>query len=210
MNNTAELYRYDPAQWQEIHALLQHVQTGLDEQDRNAETDAGDVLRNRSRLYARQNDKTLAILDEREDLVLFTLGNDTFGIDCSEIEEVIPLQNLVALPYTGKGILGISSLRGILFAVVDLKRILNIPASELTTMHRVLMLRHETYKVGFLVDSVQGMRSFNRNDMQELPSEVHERSRAYLHGLVKGNIMLLNAGMVLQDPLVSGEDRSGK
>lgn len=210
MNNAAELYRYDPAQWQDIHALLQHVQSGLDAQGLDADSNAVDVLRNRSRLYARQNDKTMAILDEREDLVLFTLGNDTFGIDCSEIEEVIPLQNLVALPYTGKGILGISSLRGVLFAVVDLKRILNIPASELTTMHRVLMLRHETYKVGFLVDSVQGMRSFNRNDMQELPSEVHERSRAYLHGLVKGNIMLLNAGMVLQDPLVSGEDRSGK
>ena len=210
MHNTAELYNYDPAQWQEIHSLLQQVQTGLDEQDRNSEAEAGDVLRNRSRLYARQDDKALAIADEREDLVLFTLGSDTFGIDCGEIEEVIPLQNLVALPYTGKAILGISSLRGILFAVVDLKRILNIPASELTTMHRVLMLRHESYKVGFLVDSVLGMRSFNRNDMQELPSEVHERSRAYLHGLVKGNVMLLNAGMVLQDPLLSGDDRSGK
>jgi purine-binding chemotaxis protein CheW len=183
---------------------------GSDVQDRDTGSEAGDILHNRSRLYARQDDKALAIADEREDLVLFTLGSDTFGIDCSDIEEVIPLQNLVALPHTGKGILGISSLRGILFAVVDLKRILNIPASELTTMHRVLMLRHESYKVGFLVDSVQGMRSFNRNDMQELPSEVHERSRAYLHGLVKGNVMLLNAGMVLQDPLVSGEDRSGK
>lgn len=210
MHNTAELYNYDPAQWQEIHSLLQQVQTGLDEQYRSSEAEAGDVLRKRSRLYARHDDKALAIADEREDLVMFTLGSDTFGIDCGEIEEVIPLQNLVALPYTGKGILGISSLRGILFAVVDLKRILNIPASELTTMHRVLMLRHESYKVGFLVDSVLGMRSFNRNDMQELPSEVHERSRAYLHGLVKGNVMLLNAGMVLKDPLLSGDDRSGK
>lgn len=195
--------------WQEIHQLLRRVTAGLEQQSAAA-PDSDAILRARARGYARETAAMQQGILEREDLVLFSLGSDTYGIECNEIEEVIPLQNLVALPHTNKGIMGISSLRGILFAVIDLKRILNIPASDLTTMHRVLMIRHDTFKVGFLVDSVQGMRSFCRSELQELPSEVHDRSRAYLHGLAKGNVLLLNAAKVLEDPLVSGGEQSGR
>ncbi|MDX9758758.1 MAG: chemotaxis protein CheW [Bacteroidota bacterium] len=196
-------------EWGEILQLLDQVKSGLAGQARGGDEEPDEILRLRARQYARQDQRASTHVVAREDLVVFTLGTDTYGIDCSDIEEVIPLQNLVALPYTNKGILGISSLRGILFAVVDLKRILNIPASELTTMHRVLIVRHARYKIGFLVDSVQGMRSYDRDDMQELPSEVHGHSRAYLQGLIEGSVMLLNTGMVLRDPMVAGEDRGG-
>ncbi|MBR9978012.1 MAG: purine-binding chemotaxis protein CheW [Bacteroidetes bacterium] len=197
----------DTAQWSEIHELLQCVRDRLEGVGKD-DPSPDAVLRARARLYARASEhSTNAEPAVTEDIVLFTLGGDTYGVACNDIEEVIPLHNLVALPQTGKGILGISSLRGVLFAVIDLKRILNLPASELTTMHRVLMLRRERLSVGFLVDSVQGMRSYNRADLRELPSEIHERSRAYMRGLVEGRILLLNAGMVLGDPLVTGERR---
>jgi chemotaxis signal transduction protein len=209
MYDIAEMNSHQPAPWQEIRQLLQRVQSGIEEQQRESERGNDTILRDRARQYGQANGTQLVHASEREDLVLFTLGNDTYGMDCGEIEEVIPLQNLVALPHTGKGILGISSLRGLLFAVIDLKRILNIPASELTTMHRVLIVRHPQYKVGFLVDSVQGMRSYGQHDIQELPPEVHERSRSYLQGLVNGSIMLISGAMVLQDPMVVGEDRAG-
>lgn len=195
--------------WEDIRVLLRRVSAGLERQEGGQE-DSDAILRSRARDYAREATDEHHELLQQDDHVLFTLGSDSYGIDCIEIEEVIPLQNLVALPFTNKGILGISSLRGLLFAVVDLKRILNIPASELTTMHRVLIIRHDSYKVGFLVDSVQGMRSFSRDELQELPAEVHDRSRAYLHGLAKDNVLLLNAAKVLEDTLVTGVERSGK
>ena len=194
--------------WNDIQELLRRVTADLAHADGNGRN-AAEILRERARSYAREQVAVRNELLERDDHVLFTLRSDTYGIDCGQVEEVIPLQNLVALPYTSRGILGISSLRGVLFAVVDLKRILNIPASELTTMHRVLMIRHEEYKVGFLVDAVEGMRSFVREEVQELPSEVHDRSRAYLYGLAKGNVMLLDAMKVLEDPMVAGEMRKG-
>lgn len=197
---------YDPEQWKEIHELLASVRNDLETQVIDTERSDALLLRRRSRAFARKIVNEEVEAEEQDDLVLFNLGSDKYGVSCSEIEEVIPLKNLVALPYTNKAILGISSLRGILFAVIDLKRVLNIPASDLTTMHRVLVIRHESFKVGFLVDSVQGMRSYSKNDLQELPPEIHEHSRAYLHGLVNGSVMVLNARVVIQDPLVSGDD----
>lgn len=194
-------------QWDQIRLLLGNVSRTIGNQERESGISDRAVLRARSAVYACVNGRAHVEALEREDLVLFRLGNDVYGIPCDEIEEVIPLQNLVALPYASKAILGISSLRGILFAVVDLKRVLNIPASELTTMHRVLMIRHDSFKVGFLVDSVQGMRGIDRHDLQKIPPEVHERSRAYLHGLASGNVLILNARAVLLDPVVVGEGR---
>ncbi|MFA6234216.1 MAG: chemotaxis protein CheW [Bacteroidota bacterium] len=208
MYESAYKEMYDPEQWRQIHELLATVRTGLENQKIDAEVADAALLRNRSLAFARVNGREQLEEVEQEDLVLFTLGNDMYGVACDEIEEVIPLQNLVAMPYTNKAILGISSLRGLLFAVVDLKRVLNIPASDLTTMHRVLIVRHESFKVGFLVDCVQGMRSYSKLELQDLPPEIHERSRTYLHGLAHGNIMILNARVVVQDPLVTGDERS--
>ncbi|MBE0644825.1 MAG: purine-binding chemotaxis protein CheW [Bacteroidetes bacterium] len=208
MYEAAYSEQYDPAQWEQIRQMLDTVRISLEQQNRVTESANADVLRKRAKVFAALTPSTIVEVDESEDLVLFMLGNDTYGVSCNEIEEVIPLQNLVALPNTNKSILGISSLRGILFSVVDLKRVLNIPASELTTMHRVLMVRHESFKVGFLVDSVQGMRSFSKNEMQDLPSEIHERSRTYLHGLALGNVLILNARVILQDQLAPAEDRA--
>ncbi len=208
MYDSAYTEKYDPEQWLHIHQLLGSVRSSLEQQSLDVERENTGVLHKRSRVFAQQNAPAHVDATESGDVVLFMLGNDLYGVGCDEIEEVIPLQNLVALPNTNKAILGISSLRGILFSVVDLKRVLNIPASDLTTMHRVLMVRHESFKLGFLVDSVQGMRSFDRRDLQDLPSEIHERSRTYLHGLAKGNVLILNARVVLQDQLVAGEDRA--
>ncbi len=207
MRDTTYTQQYDPEQWKHIHELLGSVRASLEQQKLDTDQENADVLHRRSKAFAVQNAPVHTDAGESQDVVLFMLGNDLYGVACEEIEEVIPLQNLVALPNTNKAILGISSLRGILFSVVDLKRVLNIPASDLTTMHRVLMVRHESYKVGFLVDSVQGMRSFDRRELQDLPSEIHERSRTYLHGLAKGNVLILNARVVLQDQLVAGDDR---
>ncbi len=208
MYETVEDIVYDPEQWKQIRELLASVRSDLEIQKVDQADAEAALLRSRARSYARLNGRAHADTVEEEDIVLFNLGGDTYAVSCNEIEEVIPLKNLVALPYTNKVILGISSLRGILFAVIDLKRVLNIPASDLTTMHRVLMVRHESFKVGFLVDSVQGMRSYSKNDLQDLPPEIHERSRVYLHGLVNGSVMVLNAKAVIQDPLVGGEDNA--
>jgi purine-binding chemotaxis protein CheW len=207
MSEATDMAANERQQWDQIRQLLGNVSRTIGNHERESGISDRAVLRARSAVYARVNGRAQVEALEREDLVLFRLGNDVYGIPCDEIEEVIPLQNLVALPNASKAILGISSLRGILFAVVDLKRVLNIPASELTTMHRVLMIRHDSFKVGFLVDSVQGMRGIDRHDLQEIPPEVHERSRAYLHGLASGNVLILNARAVLLDPMVVGEGR---
>lgn len=193
--------------WAHIHALFANVRTNLEKlQQPDGLTDAA-VLRRRAELYANGVAANGIGTETREDVLQFSLGSDTYAMPCSQIEEVIPMQNLVALPHTGKSILGISSNRGLLFVVVDLKRILNIPASDLTTMHRLIVVRHAQFQVGLLVDIVQGMRSMNMQKLRDLPGEMNPATRRFLRGITSDRVLLLDMDAIVAEVAAVGEVR---
>lgn len=184
--------------WSEIHAMLQRVRAGFEQSPDSLSSADEEILRRRAREYARSGETGCNVEQDLQDVLLFSLGNRNYAVPCSMIEEVLPMQNLVALPQTNRAILGISSHRGVLFAVVDIKRVLHIPASDLTTMHRVVMLRHEKVHIGILVDGVQGMDSFDLSRLRDLPRELSEQTRRFLRGVSENEVLLVDAVALLR------------
>ncbi|PLX31081.1 MAG: hypothetical protein C0600_06585 [Ignavibacteria bacterium] len=194
-----QIKKADSKSWAEIRSLFNDVRNALGDDDTLTSELEAELLRRRAVEFARETERRDAEETSREDYLLFSLGKDTYAIPCEHIEEVIPLQNLVALPRTNRYIMGISSNRGVLIAIIDLKRILNIPASELTTMHRVIVARHETYHVGFLVDVVHGMRSIDMKLIKNLPQELNERTQRFLRGVAEDDMHILNPIEVVKE-----------
>ena len=186
--------------WAEIHAMFADVRARLERLGSDRDESAESLLRRRAQEYRGATAGAAAGTPgtQRLDALRFALGADTYAIFCDEIEEVVPMQNLIALPHTSRSILGISNHRGILFVVIDLKRILNIPASDLTTMHRVIIVRHDDYKIGLLVDAVQGMRSIDLDGVQQLPDELHLETRRHIRGITEDDTFLLRTGTLVQ------------
>ncbi|MCB2204172.1 chemotaxis protein CheW [bacterium] len=185
--------------WDEIRTLLAGIRTNLERPQGPAQENVQSVFRTRAGQYAVRTEELEEETDAREDVLQFSLGSDAYAVPCACIEEIIPMQNLVALPHTARPILGISSNRGLLFAVVDLKRILNIPASDLTTMHRLIILRHEELQVGLLVDVVHGMRSFDMDRLRDLPQELHQTTHRFLRGVSSDHVLLLRCDKVMEE-----------
>ncbi len=194
--------------WEHIHQMFATVRATLENLQQPEDATGKDILRRRAELYASGVPLNGESAGERVDVLQFSLGSDTYGMPCSQIEEVIPMQNLVALPHMGKQILGISSNRGLLFVVVDLKRILNIPASELTTMHRLVVVRHARFQVGLLVDIVQGMRGLRMEQLRELPGEMNPATRRFIRGVSADRVLLLDMDTIVAEIAELGE--SGK
>ncbi|MDT8324817.1 MAG: chemotaxis protein CheW [Bacteroidota bacterium] len=193
------------ASWEHIHQLFATVRGNLARLQQPDDIGGATVLRRRAELYANGLSANGEAEEAREDVLQFSLGSDTYAIPCSHIEEVIPMQNLVALPHTEKSILGISSNRGLLFVVVDLKRMLSIPASELTTMHRLVIVRHEQFQVGLLVDVVHGMRGMRVDRLRELPDEMNARTRHFLRGITGERVLLLDMVSIVGEVAALGE-----
>ena len=164
------------------------------------------ILQKRAEAYARPiaTDETDAAVET--DVLLFKLGSDSYAIPCGDIEEIVPLQNLVSIPHTPYGIIGISSNRGVLFAVLDPKQHLQIPGTNITTMHRVVILRHKEHSVGILVDTVIGMAGIDMRELLQVPTYLNAAKKRYLTGLTPDRIFLLNATGLVEHPALNGSD----
>ena len=185
--------------WMEIRSMLEKLKSTLDVSSGDSDPSDSDILRRRAKQYARRNGNGHDRERNIKDVLLFSLGDRRYALPCSHIEEVIPMQSLVALPNSNRAILGISNNRGVLFAVVDLKRLLSIPASELTTMHRVVMLRHEHYSIGVLVDAVHGMDSVDVVTLKEMPHELGEQTRRFLQGVSPDGVLMVSAEEIIRE-----------
>lgn len=185
--------------WMEIRSMLEQLKTTLVASSSENDSSDADILRRRAKQYARRNGNGHDRERNIKDVLLFSLGDRRYALPCNHIEEVIPMQSLVALPHSKRAILGISNNRGVLFAVVDLKRLLSIPASELTTMHRVVMLRHDHYRIGVLVDAVHGMDSIDAAALRDMPHELGEQTRRFLHGLSADGILMVSVEEIIRE-----------
>lgn len=190
--------------WAEIREMLRSVKVTLETSTVTATSADAEILHRRAKEYGMRNGNGSEGARDVRDVLLFSLGDRTYALSCNDIEEVIPVQSLVALPNIDRSILGISNNRGVLFVVVDLKRLLNIPASELTTMHRVVILRHDTYRVGALVDAVHGMDSVDIAAMKELPRELGENTRRFLLGISADGKLMVSAEEIIREMTAVG------
>ena len=164
------------------------------------------ILRERAEAYARPIETDESDISAETDVLLFKLGIDSYAIPCGDIEEIVPLQNLISIPHTPRGIIGISSNRGVLFAVLDPKQHLQIPGTNITTMHRVVILRHKEHSVGILVDTVIGMAGIDMRVLLKLPTYLDAAKKRYLVGLTPDRIFLLNVKGLIEHPALNGSD----
>ena len=85
-------------------------------------------------------------------LVCFSLGDESFGVDIGDVREIVRVRGITPVPKTEDHVLGVVNLRGKLVTVVDLAAWLGFPSVEPTRSSRILVADLEGSLVGFLVD----------------------------------------------------------
>ncbi len=62
-------------------------------------------------------------------LVAFQLGEETYGVDISQVEEIIRLQPITKVPGAPDFVEGVINLRGRVIPVIDLRKRFHLPPS---------------------------------------------------------------------------------
>ncbi|MFA6384273.1 MAG: chemotaxis protein CheW, partial [Candidatus Omnitrophota bacterium] len=96
-------------------------------------------------------------------LVVFTLGKEEFGVDISQVREIVRLVQITYLPKAPDFIEGVVNLRGQVLAVIDLAKRIGIKANARGENTRIIVVEVGDNTVGMLVDSV--------SEVLRLPSE---------------------------------------
>jgi purine-binding chemotaxis protein CheW len=87
-------------------------------------------------------------------LVVFDLASEYYGVDISDVREIIRMQSITRVPGTPEYLEGVLNLRGKIAPVVDLRKRLNLKVTGQTRESRIVVIDIDSRDVGVIVDGV--------------------------------------------------------
>lgn len=139
------------------------------------------------------NDTSLAIT--------FLLGDSVFGIDASDVQEVVKVDQITPVHHAPSYVVGIRNLRGRIVTVIDLGARLELGAIEITPNSRILIVICDDESIGLLVDCVNDTISTDAKDIAPPPPSLQGARSRYLLGVYRGGgrlVSLIDLAMILK------------
>ena len=167
----------------------------------------GSVQNNQGDAVSNLN-QSLQSADE-EQLVVFRLGTEEFGVPVESVQEIVRVpEALTHVPHAPQAVEGVINLRGTVLPVVDLRRRLGLSAVERNDGQRIMVFLIQGVRTGFIVDAVAEVLKVPRAAIEPSPRLSNEQSSllARMANLEKQQRMLqlLEPDFLLQTSEVSG------
>ena len=124
-----------------------------------------------------------------EQLVIFRLGKELYGLPIAQVREIITEQNATKLPRTPVFMVGIINIRGKIVPVVELGARLGLKFT-LAEGRRIVIVEVHGQEIGLIVDEVTEVLHLAASAI-ELPPETNDDKRAHLRGIGKDKDRLL-------------------
>jgi purine-binding chemotaxis protein CheW len=133
---------------------------------------------------------------DQVELLTFRLGTEEFAFKVSEVGEILRLQKMTKVPTMQNYVIGITSLRGKIIPVLDLKTRLNLKeegkAPEYGTGEnpggsresKILIIDGPQGPIGATIDRVMGVVSLAKDRVLDPPAHLNEAEIHYIEGIV--------------------------
>lgn len=135
--------------------------------------------------------------------VVFKLGNEEFGIEIMNVQEIVPYEKSIHVPNTPEFIEGIINHRGTVIPIVNLKKRLNLKVEENTEDTRIIIIKLDNKEVGFVVDEASQTLRLSGEDIDQAPDIVTGIDKRYIIGVGKIDdsrlLILLDLQKILTD-----------
>ena len=131
-------------------------------------------------------------------IVCFKIGNEEYGIDILQVQEILKIPKITKLPKSRAHILGVIDLRGKVIPIIDLGKKFGIIA-DLSRSLRAIVVDIEGKQVGLAIDSVSHVVKVDSNDIEPPPPVVKGISGKYIVGIAKlksGFVVILDINQI--------------
>jgi purine-binding chemotaxis protein CheW len=128
------------------------------------------------------------------ELLTFSLSKEEFAFKVPEVEEIIRLQPITRVPAMQEYVLGITSLRGKIIPVIDLKKRIifrggrrgdeQSPLEKRKGKEKILILLGPRGPIGVTIDRVMGVVRLPGSKVLEPPAHLLEEERKFVDGVV--------------------------
>ncbi len=143
---------------------------------------------------------------ERIQVVSFHLGSEEYGVDISQVQEIIRMVEITHVPRAPRFMEGVINLRGQLIPIIDLRTRFGMPRAEHTKSTRIIVTEIGSKKVGIIVDAVSEVINIPVEQIEDAPDMIAGVGTEYIQGVGKVHerlIILLDLTMV-----ITGEEKA--
>ncbi|MEN9935678.1 MAG: hypothetical protein RLZZ387_2257 [Chloroflexota bacterium] len=167
--------------------------------------EAWHTLEERARTLAAQEHDDAT--DLGEEILVFQLGEGTYGIPADCVHEVQPLSTFTPLPATPPFVIGLVNIRGRLFTALDIRPLLDIPSTPPQVQSFLLRISGGGVDVSLLADSVVEVR---HSDPELSPSlsATAGRGVSWVRGVDSRLTVQIDPVLLLTDPRLIVNDTS--
>lgn len=121
-------------------------------------------------------------------LVTFNLGDESFGLDIMNVQEIIRIPHITKVPQAPNYVDGVTNLRGHILPVIDTRTRFGMPKVEMDEATRVIVVDVEGRTVGLNVDTVSEVLRVEGHSLEPAPVSISEGvSGNSITGVVKLN-----------------------
>jgi purine-binding chemotaxis protein CheW len=139
----------------------------------------------------RNSSNTAANNDEVLQWVTYKLGEETYGINVMQVQEVLRHTEIAPVPGAPDYVLGIINLRGNVVTVIDTRSRFGLPSSDITDNTRIVIIESDDQVVGILVDSVAEVVYLRSSEIDSAPNVGTEESAKFIQGVSNRDGQLL-------------------
>ena len=140
------------------------------------------------------------IQQDEQQLVVFDLASESYGVDIGAVREIIRLQEITMVPRTPQFVEGVINLRGKVIPVIDLRKRFALQVAAETGDNRIVVVDIGGQDIGAVVDAVTEVLRITSDSIEPPASVITTDDSGYLLGIGKLDdklIILLDLQQVL-------------
>jgi purine-binding chemotaxis protein CheW len=123
--------------------------------------------------------------------VTYKLGEETYGINVMQVQEVLRYTEIAPVPGAPDYVLGIINLRGNVVTVIDTRSRFGLSSSDITDNSRIVIIESDDQVVGIMVDSVAEVVYLRSSEIESAPNVGTEESAKFIQGVSNRDGQLL-------------------
>lgn len=144
-----------------------------------------------------------AMKGESVQVIVFKLGEERYGVDISQVREIIRPTQITRIPNAPDFVEGVINLRGQITTIVNLRKRFGMPPKPIDNDTRIIVVEYNSAVIGMMVDTVNEVKYLSQKDIEALPSIITSRNEAkFLKGVGKlpdGLLILIDLNKVLNE-----------
>ncbi|WP_232221928.1 chemotaxis protein CheW [Methanococcoides burtonii] len=150
-------------------------------------------------------------IDQTVQVIVFALGEEIYGVDISQVKEIIRPTKITRIPNSPEFIEGVVNLRGQITTIINLRKRLGKETKETDNETRIIVVEYENAVIGMIVDTVNEVKYLSSKNIDELPSIITSRDDSkFLTGVGKlddGLLTLMDLDKVFSEEEIEGMQR---